>query len=202
MMGSKLPAFRWNVANALTLARLLLIPFFLGLWLKQTPWATLAALLIFLAAAASDLLDGYFARRARQVTVFGQFADPLVDKLLVSAAWLGFVETGELGAAVVMVLLGREFAVTGLRILAVSQGMVLPASSWGKLKTLTHMLLITLILAGSFWNWPAGWWVLKLSLVWLSVITSLASALEYFYRCRGLFKQRAEPDNEGDFQGN
>ena len=129
-MGSKYPAFRWNIANGLTLARLLLIPFFLGLWLEQASWATLAALTIFLAAAASDLLDGYWARRARQVTVFGQFADPLVDKLLVCAAWLGFVETGELGAAVVMVLLGREFVVTGLRILAVSQGMILPASVW------------------------------------------------------------------------
>lgn len=201
-MGSKSPAFRWNVANALTLARLLVIPFFLGLWLEQTPWATLAALAIFLAAAASDWLDGHWARRARQVTVFGQFADPLVDKLLVSSAWLGFVETGELGAAVVMVLLGREFVVTGLRILAVSQGTVLPASSWGKLKTLTHVLLIVLILAGSYWRWPAGWGALKLSLVWLSVITSLASALEYFYRCRGLFKRHAEPGAEGDFHGN
>ncbi|HEY5595945.1 MAG TPA: CDP-diacylglycerol--glycerol-3-phosphate 3-phosphatidyltransferase [Candidatus Bipolaricaulota bacterium] len=201
-MGSKLPAFRWNIANALTLTRLLLIPFFLGMWLERAPWATLAALAIFLAAAASDLLDGYWARRTRQVTVFGQFADPLVDKLLVSSAWLGFVETGELGAAVVMVLLGREFVVTGLRILAVSQGMVLPASAWGKLKTLTHVLLIVWILAGSYWGWPPGWQLLKLALVWLSVITSLASALEYFYRCRGLFKHPAEPGAEGDFQGN
>lgn len=192
-MGAKHPAFRWNVANALTLARLLLIPFFLGLWLEQAPWSVLAALVVFLAAALSDLLDGYWARRARQVTVFGQFADPLVDKLLVSAAWLGFVQTGELGAGVVMVLLGREFAVTGLRILAVSQGMVLSASAWGKLKTVTHVILIVWILAGSLVGWPNGWRTLQSALVWLSILTSLASAVEYFYRCRKLFTQQAGP---------
>ena len=131
-MDSQQSAFRLNLPNAITLARFAVVPVFIALLLAKAPWATLTALLIFFLASLSDAIDGYLARRFSQVTVFGKFADPLADKLLLTAAWLAFVETGQLGAAVVMVLIGREFLVTGLRILAISQGTVLPAGFMGE----------------------------------------------------------------------
>lgn len=188
-MDSQHPLFRLNAPNALTLLRFALVPVFMAFLLLRTPWATLVALLVFLVASLSDAVDGYVARRSSQITTFGKFADPLADKLLLTAAWLAFVETGELGAVVVMVLIGREFLVTGLRILAVSQGTVLPAGRWGKAKTVVHTVMVIVILVGGYWAWPQALVWLKSTLVWLSVLSSVWSGVHYFYRCKGLFQR-------------
>lgn len=181
------PTFELNAPNAITLGRLALVPVFAVFLLWRAGWTPLAALTLFLAAALSDVVDGYLARHGSQVTTFGQFADPLADKLLMSTAWLAFIERGELGAWVVIVLIGREFLVTGLRILAVAQGQVLSAGPLGKLKTLTHILLVMVILGGQAWGPAPGISGAKEALVWLSLLTSVGSAGHYFYRSRTLF---------------
>lgn len=180
--------FRWNLPNAITLARFAIVPVFLAFLLVKAPWATLVALVVFVAASISDAVDGYVARRTDQITTFGKFADPLADKLLMTAAWLAFVETGQLGAAVVMVLIGRDFIVTGLRILAVAQGMVLSAGALGKLKTGVHIALVVVVLVGGYWGWPPSLDGVKQVLVWLSLLTSVVSGAHYFYLCRTLFQ--------------
>lgn len=186
-MDAQHETFHLNLPNVITLARFALVPVFMMFLLLKAPWATLVALFVFLVASLSDAVDGYLARRFSQVTTFGKFADPLADKLLLTAAWLAFVETGQLSAALVMVLIGREFLVTGLRILAVSQGVVLPAGTLGKLKTTVHILLVISILAGGYWGWTPWLQGVKVGLVWLSVATSVLSGFQYFYQSRRLF---------------
>jgi len=188
------PIFRLNAPNVITLLRFALVPVFMTFLLVGAPWATLVALLVFVVASLSDAVDGYVARRSSQITTFGKFADPLADKLLLTAAWLAFVETGQLGSAVVMVLIGRELMVTGLRILAASQGTVLSAGKLGKAKTVVHILLVIVILLGGYWAWPQTLVWLKGALVWLSVITSLWSGAYYFYHCRQIFQLVSSQD--------
>ncbi|MDD4170381.1 MAG: CDP-diacylglycerol--glycerol-3-phosphate 3-phosphatidyltransferase [Desulfotomaculaceae bacterium] len=131
-----------NLPNRLTLTRILLIPLFLLIaWLKY-PYADYLAAAVFVLGAATDGLDGYIARKSNQVTLLGKFLDPLADKILVSAALITLVEMGRLSGVIAVVIISREFAVTGLRAIAAAEGVVLSASKLGKIKMVTQIVAI------------------------------------------------------------
>ena len=131
-----------NLPNKLTVARIILVPFFVAALLINFPLNNLAALAIFAAASITDLLDGKIARKRGLVTDFGKFADPLADKILVISALLCFVQLGLCDCVAVIVVLFREFAVTSIRLIAASKGKVIAANIWGTVQTVTHMVAV------------------------------------------------------------
>ncbi|WP_097025484.1 CDP-diacylglycerol--glycerol-3-phosphate 3-phosphatidyltransferase [Clostridium peptidivorans] len=132
-----------NLANKLTIIRMILVPVFLVfLAAQRMPYGKSIATIIFILAALTDKLDGYIARSRNQVTRFGKFMDPLADKLLVTAALVSLVEFQVLPAWAAMIIIAREFAVTGLRSVAAAEGIVIAASGWGKAKTVTQIVAI------------------------------------------------------------
>ena len=136
-----------NIPNQLTVARFILAPVFLIflLW-DSLPHYSLIAFAVFVLAAVTDFIDGKLARRNNQVTVFGKFLDPVADKMLVTAALLGLMKMGYCNIWVVMLVLTREFVVTSVRLVASSDGDVIAANIWGKLKTASQMIFISLVL--------------------------------------------------------
>ena len=137
-----------NLANKLTMLRVILVPIFLIFLIgKGIPYGSIIATLIFIIASLTDQLDGYIARSRNQITNFGKFMDPLADKLLVTAALISLVELHLIPSWAAVIIIAREFAVSGLRTLAASDGIIIAASWWGKLKTVTQMAaIITLLL--------------------------------------------------------
>lgn len=138
-----------NLANKITVARVIMIPVFLIVLLAGVipePFNRYAAVAIFIVASLTDTLDGYIARSRNMVTNLGKFMDPLADKLLVSAAMISLVELGDIKAWIVIVIISREFIITGFRLLAVESGIVIAASWWGKIKTITQMIMIIYVL--------------------------------------------------------
>lgn len=137
-----------NLANRLTLVRLMLVPFFLIFTIQDNVGTRVAALLLFVAGSLTDFFDGYIARKRRTVTVLGTFLDPLADKLFISAAFICFVQLQEIyvPAWMVVLIISREFLITGLRTLAASQGRIIAAEPTGKFKTTSQVTSIILIL--------------------------------------------------------
>lgn len=136
-----------NLANKLTLLRIFLVPLFvIFMILDSNYYGVIIATIIFIIASITDKIDGYIARSRNQITNFGKFMDPLADKLLVTAALVSLVQLDVIPAWAVIIILSREFAVTGLRTLAAAEGKVIAASNWGKLKTVFQMLAIILLL--------------------------------------------------------
>ena len=136
-----------NLANKLTMLRIFLVPLFLiFIAVKNIPYGTFIATFIFIIASLTDQLDGYIARSRNQVTNFGKFMDPLADKLLVTAALISLVELQVIPAWATVVIIAREFAVSGLRTIAASEGKVIAASMWGKAKTVTQIVAIIALL--------------------------------------------------------
>lgn len=135
-----------NLPNKLTVGRIILVPFFVAAVLLDFPLHYLAALIIFVIASLTDLLDGKIARKNNLVTDFGKFADPLADKILVLAALLCFVQNGFCDCVAVIIVLFREFAVTSIRLTAAAGGKVVAANIFGKIKTVTQMIAIIAIL--------------------------------------------------------
>lgn len=173
-----------NTPNKITVARIILVPvFMLLLYFGQTYWA----LAVYIIACLSDLVDGRIARKYNLVTDFGKFMDPLADKMLVLAAMCYFVEVGLMPGWVVAVVLLREFGVSGLRLLAVEQGIVIAAAWSGKIKTgVTMVALGLLILATETW-FPAPDVIAVIC--WLLIlITTLYSGIEYFVKNIAVFK--------------
>ena len=137
-----------NLAKKLTMLRIFLVPLFLiFIAFKNIPYGTIIATLIFIVASLTDQLDGYIARSRNQITNFGKFMDPLADKLLVTAALVSLVEMHLIPSWAAVIIIAREFAVSGLRTLAASEGIVIAASWWGKIKTITQIVAILLLLA-------------------------------------------------------
>lgn len=169
-----------NLPNKLTLLRILLIPLFLGVLYADISHTKPIALAIFLLASATDWLDGFLARKLRLITDFGKFADPLADKMLVTAAMLWNVQTGLMPAWIVLVVICREFAVSGLRMMAASKGIVLAAAFSGKIKTAATMLCLCLYFLPEFFN---GEWIVC---NWIILLTTLYSGVEYFTKNRRL----------------
>ena len=136
-----------NLANKLTLIRIFLVPvFLLFIATKDIPYGSFIATFIFILASLTDKLDGYVARSRNQITNFGKFMDPLADKLLVTAALISLVELQVVPGWAAVVIIAREFAVSGLRSIAAAQGRVIAASWWGKIKTVIQIIAIILLL--------------------------------------------------------
>ncbi len=170
-----------NLPNKLTLLRIVLIvPFLLVLYL-DVPFASYIALTIFLLASLTDLLDGHLARKYNLITDFGKFADPLADKMLVVAAMLWFVERGQLPGWALLLVIVREFAVSGLRMVASDQGRVIAAGWSGKVKTASTMVCIVLMFL------PIPPWLNTLCTAAI-VATTLYSGVEYFVKNKDCLK--------------
>ena len=135
-----------NLPNKLTLGRIILVPFFVAALLIPFFLHTIVALVLFIAASITDMLDGRIARKRNLITDFGKFADPLADKILVLAALLCFVQNGWCDCIAVIIVLFREFTVTSIRLIAAAKGEVIAANIWGKVKTVTQMVAIITIL--------------------------------------------------------
>lgn len=136
-----------NLANKLTMLRIFLVPVFLiFIAIGNIPYGTFIATFIFIVASVTDQLDGYIARSRNQITKFGKFMDPLADKLLVTAALISLVEMQVVPSWAAVIIIAREFAVSGLRTLAASEGTVIAASWWGKVKTVIQIIAILLLL--------------------------------------------------------
>jgi CDP-diacylglycerol--glycerol-3-phosphate 3-phosphatidyltransferase len=131
-----------NLANKLTILRIILVPIFLLFIAIKIPYGTIIATMVFIIAALTDKLDGYIARSRNQITRFGKFMDPLADKLLVTAALVSLVELQIIPAWAAIIIIAREFAVTGLRSIAAAEGIVISASWWGKVKTVIQIVAI------------------------------------------------------------
>lgn len=177
-----------NLANKLTMARVIMIPVFLVVLLTTLfpyPINRYVATAIFIIASLTDTLDGYIARSRNMVTNFGKFMDPLADKLLVAAAMISLVSLGELSAVAVIIIISREFIVTGFRLIAVEAGIVIAASWWGKIKTITQMVMIIFLLIG-FGGTAAG--IIGFVLVLLSVAFTIISGVDYVWKNRQVLK--------------
>jgi len=176
-----------NLPNTLTVIRIFLVPLLVVVLLTKFEGRAVAGIHVEFVAAAifglaslTDWLDGYLARRRQQITWVGQVLDPIADKLLISATLVSLVQLELAPAWMVAVIIGREFAVTGLRSLAFSRGLIVPASPLGKLKMVTQVVAVLLLLLG--WErFPLLLQLGKLAL-WVVMATALGSALDYFWR--------------------
>ncbi len=194
-----------NAANRVTIARVLFIPVFLVVllgewpqfipspdrWTVAKPWIAAA---VFALVAATDAVDGYLARSRNEVTTFGKFIDPLADKLLVTAALVALVDLDSLPSWIALTIISRELIVSGLRMVAVAEGKVIAASSWGKLKTILQIVAIAAFIvkdspltsrvagstAATVLNW--GSWIV----MGLAVIVTILSMIDYFYHARDI----------------
>ncbi len=176
-----------NIPNSLTLLRIFFVPLLVAALVQQDlrfEWDGVViigkeflALAIFLAAGATDLLDGYLARRWGQITTVGTLLDPIADKLLVSAALISLVQIHQVPAWMVILIIGREFAVTGLRSIAAAEGYTIQASDLGKTKMVTQVIAISLQMISI--RWAAWSWIANLAM-WAVVIFGIASAIDYF----------------------
>jgi len=176
--------FELNLPNVLTVLRILLVPVLVAALLQEAGGGDALAAGVFALASFTDALDGWIVRRQKSVSTFGKLMDPLADKLLVTAALVSLVSLDRVSAWVAMVIIAREFAVTGLRQLAMEHGEVIPASIWGKLKTVFQvaMVLVLITVDGS----PA--WVT--ALVWVTTAITVVSAADYFFGFRSIVEAR------------
>ncbi len=169
-----------NLPNKLTVIRVLAIPLFLIFLFISKGIFRFLPLLIFVAAAATDAIDGYIARRDNLITDFGKFMDPLADKLLTASAFIAFVEIGYLSSWVVVLIISREFLVSGFRTLAASKGVTIAANPWGKIKTVFQMILIVVVLL-NYTGYAAftALWITPLAAI--VVLLTVTSGATYVY---------------------
>ncbi|TSB46470.1 CDP-diacylglycerol--glycerol-3-phosphate 3-phosphatidyltransferase [Alkalicoccobacillus porphyridii] len=184
-----------NLPNKITVSRIFLIPVFMLFLLIDWPFgviefygteltvSNLIAALIFIIASATDWLDGYYARKLNLITNFGKFLDPLADKLLVTAALIGLVEAGVVAAWMVIVILSREFAVTGIRLVAAADGDVIAASQLAKWKTASQIVAISICLLH---NVPFSALSIPLDQIsiWIATILTIVSGVDYFLKSK------------------
>ena len=171
-----------NTPNKLTIARMILVPFFVLFIL--TGWGGDAnryiCLAIFVVASITDWFDGHLARKNNLVTNFGKFMDPLADKLLVCSALICMIELDKLPAWVVIIIIGREFIISGFRLIAAENGIVIAANYWGKFKTVSQMIMIILLML----DFGGIFTVLTQIFIWLSVALTIISLLTYIMQNR------------------
>lgn len=171
---------RKNIPNRLTIIRVILVPIFVFLYLNSAlvpaPVNRYAALAVFALASFTDYLDGYLARKWGLVSNFGKFMDPLADKLLVCAALICFVQDGSLPAWIVIILIGREFIISGFRLVAASDGIVIAAGIWGKCKTVIQMFMAMSLMLPWTWQW---FQIIQQILIYASVALTIISVVDY-----------------------
>jgi len=190
-----------NLPNFLTLSRIFLSPVYMVLFLIENPISRLAATIVFIIAALTDLFDGYLARRMGTMTSFGKFMDPLADKILVSTAFISFANLGYAKAWMVTTIIVREFFIIGLRSVAAYKGMVITSSTAAQWKTASQMIVISCILIYinlKTWLIPAGHhWAMFTSpmtstvfdiMILITVILTVLTGLDYFLKSSGLLK--------------
>ncbi|HOQ37823.1 MAG TPA: CDP-diacylglycerol--glycerol-3-phosphate 3-phosphatidyltransferase [Acetivibrio sp.] len=194
-----------NLPNKLTISRILLVPIFLLIIVPIPDWIINSSFLsfmspqleavnhfiknygnyiaafLFFVAASTDGLDGYIARKRKQVTRFGKFLDPIADKLLVAAALIALVERDELSTWAAVIIIGREFMITGLRLVAASDGIVIAASKWGKIKTVTQIIAILAVLMKYYVNKLFGF-PLEMYLMFIAIVATIYSAYDYIVK--------------------
>lgn len=171
----------WNLPNALTLLRIFMVPFLVVVLLTKFSGREYVALAIFLIAAITDFFDGWLARRRNQMTRMGALLDPIADKLLMSAAFISLVEIdpNHVPAWMVVIIIGREFAVSGLRSIAAQQGVTIAASSLGKGKMISQVIAIALLILG----YQLGQFrAIGTVALWAVVLFALASGVDYFIK--------------------
>ena len=175
-----------NLPNKLTLLRVCLIPIFLLLYpagILGDPLSRYAALGVFVIASITDALDGHIARSRNLITNFGKLMDPMADKLLVAAAIIAMVETSALPAWIVIIIISREFLITGFRMLALERGVVIAASSWGKFKTISQIAMIILILLGFIPNF------ILYPVIAAAAILTVVSAADYILKNKNVMSE-------------
>ena len=179
---------KMNLPNKLTILRVLLIPFFVFFMLVPVvPCSNYIAVAIFIIASLTDLADGKIARKYNLVTNFGKFMDPLADKLLVCSAMICLVATGQLAAWMVIVIISREFIISGFRLVAADNGVVIAASYWGKFKTTFQMLMIIVLIL----NLPGRFFeILGLILTWVALILTVVSLCDYLIKNKDVLKEQ------------
>jgi CDP-diacylglycerol--glycerol-3-phosphate 3-phosphatidyltransferase len=182
-----------NLANRITLARIFLVPIIMFFLLIRFDWGSITfaeitityseiiATIIFIIAASTDGLDGYIARKKKLVTNLGKFLDPLADKLLITAALVSLVDRGSVEAWMAIVIISREFAVTGLRLVAAVDGQVIAASKLGKIKTIVQIVAICVVMLNNF---PFGAVGIPFDIfaMWVAVIITIYSGIDYFMK--------------------
>ena len=178
-----------NLANKLSLARIFLVPIIMFFILVRIPFGEYIAAIIFILAAITDGVDGYVARARKEVTKFGKLLDPLADKLLISAALISLVEIALVPAWIAVVIIGREFAVTGLRTIAASDGIVISANKLGKIKTVTQIVAVVAIILNdvvvNFIGIPFNIGEIAL---YVAVVFTIWSGIDYFVKGWKLLK--------------
>ncbi len=171
-----------NIANKLTIIRVVLVPLFVLFLLTDfTPYNRWIAFAIFVIATITDKLDGTIAKKYNMVTNFGKFMDPIADKLLVSSALICLTALGEIPTWIVLVIIAREFVISGIRLIAADNGVAIAASWWGKLKTISQMAMIIIILM----NIPALN-ILAQIVMYLSVVLTIVSMIDYIVKNRSV----------------
>ncbi|MEX2195687.1 MAG: CDP-diacylglycerol--glycerol-3-phosphate 3-phosphatidyltransferase [Thermoleophilaceae bacterium] len=178
--------FPLNLPNVLTVLRILLVPVLVVALLEETPNGSTIAAIVFVAAALTDGLDGYIARSRGSITSFGKVMDPVADKLLIAAALISLVSLDKLAAWVAMVIIAREFAVSGLRIFAGAQGVAIPSSQLGRAKTVVQVAAVLALIAASDHTAP---WVD--GLVYAAVVVTVVSGVDYFLNVRRRIEEAA-----------
>ena len=195
-----------NLPNALTLTRIFLVPLLVVVLLTKFEGRAILGIpkelvgaAIFGLASLTDWLDGYLARRRKQITTFGQLIDPVADKLLTSAALVSLVQMDLAPAWMVVVIIGREFAVMGLRSLAYARGVVIPASPLGKIKMIAQVVaILALILGHGLWQ-PISF--IGQAALWLVIVAALVSAADYYRRFNAIVSPRVAGFTPRDLQG-
>ncbi|MBE3579298.1 MAG: CDP-diacylglycerol--glycerol-3-phosphate 3-phosphatidyltransferase [Caldanaerobacter subterraneus] len=176
-----------NLANKLTMSRLFLIPVFMVFMLVKIPYGDFIAASIFAIGALTDKLDGYIARKYKQITNFGKFMDPLVDKIMVTSALIALVQMGRIESWIVIVIIAREFLITGIRTVAADKGIVIAASNYGKYKTTSQMIAVIALMLDNYpfslVNFPFD----KI-MVYIALILTIYSGVDYIVKSKDLFK--------------
>lgn len=176
-----------NLPNKLTILRVCMIPLFVIFMVTDLAGGLgkYIALILFVSASLTDLFDGYLARKYKMVTNFGKFMDPLADKLLVCAAMICLVENGKLDAWIVILIMSREFIISGFRLIASDNGVVIAASYWGKFKTVVQMIMIILLIAdlGGIFG------ILEMIAIALAMILTIVSLLDYMVKNKNVLKE-------------
>lgn len=178
-----------NLPNKLTVLRVIMVPFFVFFMLTDVGGAAnkWIALVLFIVASLTDMLDGKIARKYNLVTNFGKFMDPLADKLLVCSAMICLIPSGKLPTAVVIVIIAREFIISGFRLVAAEQGIVIAASYWGKFKTTFQMLMIIALIL-DFQN--RYFQMLATALTYIALILTVVSLIDYIAKNKQVLKEQ------------
>jgi CDP-diacylglycerol--glycerol-3-phosphate 3-phosphatidyltransferase len=179
----------WNVPNSLTVFRIFLVPLLVVVLLTEVPDKQYWGLGIFLLAALTDALDGIIARRTNRITTTGAMLDPIADKLLMSAAFISLVELQQVPAWMVTLIVGREFAVTALRLIALERGKAISANALGKAKTTSQIITVSILIVSINSD---RWHVLALVALWVTVALTVASMAIYFWQNRGVLTEESE----------